>query len=149
MSRTKRVGRGNLLEIEPEIMQRPAILRESLFEAAVARVRDMIIEGELAPGARLQERALCDLLHVSRTPLREALRVLAAEGLVELLPSRRAVVRRMSIAEVLNTFEVIGVLEALAGKLAASRIAESELARIVELHLKCASMPATFPATTS
>jgi len=125
-----------LLDLETQVTSPPVILRESLVEAAVLRIRDMIVEGKLTPGARLQERVLCQLLDISRTPLREALHGLAAEGLVELLPSRGAIVRRMSVTEILNTFEVIGVLDALAGKVAAGRIADAEIARIEALHEK-------------
>jgi DNA-binding GntR family transcriptional regulator len=123
-----------LLDLDVQVTPRQTIQRESLVEAAVARIRDMIVEGGFAPGARLQERVLCQLLDISRTPLREALHVLAAEGLVELLPSRGATVRRMSVAEILNTFEVIGVLDALAGKAAAGRMADAEIARVEGLH---------------
>jgi DNA-binding GntR family transcriptional regulator len=94
----------------------------------------MIVEGAFPPGARLQERVLCQLLDISRTPLREALHVLAAEGLVELLPSRGATVRRMSVAEILNTFEVIGALDAVAGKAAAKRMQDGEIVRVEKLN---------------
>jgi len=64
------------------------ISRRPLHEEAVDRLRDLIIQGRLAPGARLNERVLCQQLGISRTPLREAFKVLATEGLVELLPNR-------------------------------------------------------------
>src|SRR5215471_1859436 len=62
----------------------------TIHQDVVAALRDFIIRGELQPGMRLPERGLCDRLKVSRTPLRESLRVLASEGLVELLPNRSA-----------------------------------------------------------
>ncbi|HYD66015.1 GntR family transcriptional regulator, partial [Azospirillum sp.] len=61
------------------------IVRASLHEEVVGRLREMIVEGELPPGDRLNERELCELFGISRTPLREALKVLASEGLVVLL----------------------------------------------------------------
>ena len=67
----------------------------SLHEAVTARLRDLIVAGELPEGSRIVERELCDQLGVSRTPLREAFKVLAVEGLVEILPNRGAVVSRL------------------------------------------------------
>lgn len=106
----------------------------NLHDTVVARLRDRIIEGALPPGARLAERQLCDSLGVSRTPLREALKVLAAEGIVELLPNRGARVARLDESDIENMFEVMGALEALAGRLACRRIGETELAEIGALH---------------
>jgi len=108
--------------------------RRNLHDSVVSRLRDLIIEGEMASGARLAERQLCDSLGVSRTPLREALKVLAAEGLVELLPNRGARVARLDESDIENMFEVMAALEALAGTLACSRISEAELAEIGALH---------------
>src|SRR6185295_18402021 len=92
-----------------------------------ARLRDMIVEGRIPAGSRLNERVLTEELQVSRTPLREAFKILAGEGLVELLPQRGAVVASLSIADIDATFEVMADLEALAGELAAQRITEAEL----------------------
>ena len=88
----------------------------------------------LAPGAKLNERELSEQLQVSRTPLREAIKMLAAEGLVELLPNRGAAVAQMSEQDVADTFEVIAGLEGQSGELAAQRITEAELAEIRALH---------------
>ncbi|MGH8765245.1 MAG: GntR family transcriptional regulator, partial [Burkholderiales bacterium] len=68
------------------------ISRRPLHEEAADRLRDLIVQGKLAPGARLNERLLTAQLGLSRTPLREAFKVLATEGLIELLPNRGAVV---------------------------------------------------------
>jgi DNA-binding GntR family transcriptional regulator len=106
----------------------------NLHDTVVSRLRDLIIEGALAPGARLHERQLCDSLGVSRTPLREALKVLASEGIVELSPNRGSRVARLDESDVANMFEVMGALEALAGTLACRRIGEAELAEIGALH---------------
>ena len=66
---------------------------QSLHDEILSRLRDHIVEGNIADGGRVPERQLCEMLSISRTPLREALKVLAAEGLVELLPNRGARVR--------------------------------------------------------
>jgi DNA-binding GntR family transcriptional regulator len=108
--------------------------RRNLHDSVVSRLRDLIIEGEMASGTRLAERQLCDSLGVSRTPLREALKVLAAEGLVELLPNRGARVAHLDEGDIENMFEVMGALEALAGTLACRHIGEAELAEIGALH---------------
>src|ERR1700738_2048711 len=94
------------------------ISRISLHDETVSRLRAMILEGELLPGSRIAERELCDRFGISRTPLREALKVLAAEGLVELLPHRGARVSRLSDHELRDAFEIVSALEALAGELA-------------------------------
>jgi len=100
------------------------------------RLRQLIVEGEIAPGAKLNERALSELLQVSRTPLREAIKMLAAEGLVALLPNRGAVAAQLSAQDVADTFEVIAGLEGQSGELAAERITAPELAEIRALHFE-------------
>src|SRR5919202_3288251 len=100
--------------------------RGSLHERLVGALRDLIIEGELEAGARVPERLLCERFGVSRTPLREALKALASEGLVELLPNRGARVTRLTPEDVEDMFQVMGALEALSGTLACGRITEPE-----------------------
>jgi DNA-binding GntR family transcriptional regulator len=97
-------------------------------------LRDSIVEGRLPPGARVPERELCAELGVSRTPLREALKVLAAEGLVELFPNRGARVREFTATDVRELFELLAALESAAGRLACSRIEDAEVATIERLH---------------
>src|SRR3546814_15886652 len=79
------------------------ISRMGLHEQVAARLRTMLVEGVIQPGAKLNERELCEKLRVSRTPLREAIKLLAAEGLVDLLPNRGAVAVRLTEADVMNT----------------------------------------------
>ncbi len=110
------------------------IARRSLHDEVVTRVRDLIIEGALAPGLRIHEGQLCDKLGISRTPLREALKVLAAEGLIELMPNRGAVVRRPTPPEVLDTLVVIGALEALAAEYACRAASDAEIAALRQIH---------------
>jgi DNA-binding GntR family transcriptional regulator len=105
----------------------------TLAGALADRLRQMIIEGELPPGMRLNERALCDRLGASRTPLREAFRLLAAEHLVELQPNRGAQVVSLSDDDIRESFEVMGALEALAGELACRHMTSAELAEVKAL----------------
>ncbi len=115
-----------------------AIDRQVLHAAVAAQLRDMITEGVLAPGERLNERVLCEQLGISRTPLREAFKVLATEGLIVLLPNRGAQVAQLSREEVVHAFQVMGALEGLSGELACAHITDRELAEIRELHRQMA-----------
>ena len=110
------------------------ISRLALHDQVAARLRTMLIEGHIAPGAKLNERELCEQLRVSRTPLREAIKLLAAEGLVDLLPNRGAVAVKLTEADVANTFELLSMLEAMSGELAAQRITDEELAELRALN---------------
>ena len=106
----------------------------SLHDEVLSRLREYIVEGNLDDGARIPERELCLRFGISRTPLREALKVLSSEGLVELLPNRGARVRTMRAEDIREAFDMIGGLEALAGRLACERISEAEIAEIEALH---------------
>ena len=124
---------------QPDIEARPTgksepITRSTLHDELVERLRVLILDGELEPDTRVPERELCERYGVSRTPLREALKVLASEGLLELLPNRGAIVSRLTFDVVDEMFPVIGALEALAGELACARITEEEIAEIRAMH---------------
>jgi DNA-binding GntR family transcriptional regulator len=106
----------------------------SLHDEILSRLRDYIVEGNIPDGARISERQLCEMLKVSRTPLREALKVLASEGLVELLPNRGARVRPLNADDIRELFDLMGGLEGLAGRLACERIADEEILKIEQLH---------------
>ena len=113
-----------------------AIDRQGLSAAVTSQLRTMIVEGVLPPGARLNERVLCEQLEVSRTPLRDAFKTLAAEGLIDLLPNKGAAVARMSVEETEETFEVMGALEGLSGQLACERITDAEISEIRALQFE-------------
>ena len=119
------------LTMSAEIISIP---RSGLHEQVAHRLRQMLVENRLPPGAKLNERELSESLHVSRTPLREAIKMLAAEGLVELLPNRGAIALALTESDVLNTFEVMAGLEAQSGELAARRITDAELLEIKAMH---------------
>src|SRR5580693_4761908 len=112
----------------------PKVERQRLHDTVVEHIRRFIVEGVLEPGKKLNERELCETLGISRTPLREALKVLASEGLIEISPNRGASVLKMSEAELRETFELMSGLEAFSGELAAERITLSEIAEIKALH---------------
>ncbi|MHA6345684.1 GntR family transcriptional regulator [Roseivivax sp. CAU 1761] len=96
-------------------------------------LRAKILEGELPEGEKVREVALTQEFGVSRTPLREAMKMLAAEGLIELIPNRGAIVSRQSEAELAEAFPVLAALERLAGEFAARNATEEDIARIEEM----------------
>ena len=108
--------------------------KRPLHEAVIDRLRDMIVQGDLVPQTKLNERVLCERLGISRTPLREAIKFLASEGLVELLPNRGAVVAPLDPQRVQEIFVVMGGLEALAGELACRDATDADISEIRALH---------------
>ncbi|MFN5178389.1 GntR family transcriptional regulator [Limnohabitans sp.] len=96
----------------------PPIARTALHEEVTQRLREMIVELRLKPGERIQELEVARQLGVSRTPIREAIKVLTAEGLVELLPLRGAIVKSFSARDARNMLDVIALLEEHAGRCA-------------------------------
>ena len=110
------------------------IAQQSLHDELLNRLRKMIIEGQFVPGDKIPERQLCDQFGVSRTPLREALKVLAAEGLVQLAPNRGAMVAAFSPEELEECLPMVATVESLAGELACANITDEEIAAIKALH---------------
>lgn len=116
--------------------------RRPLHEETVDQLRDLIVQGVLAPGSRLNERVLTARLGVSRTPLREAIKLLATEGLVELLPNRGAVVAPIEAKRIAETFAVMGALESLAGELVCAQASDESIAEIRAMHYEMLAMHA-------
>ncbi|MFK0095761.1 GntR family transcriptional regulator [Pseudomonas sp. NPDC090592] len=112
------------------------IERMHLHDTVLDHLRRFVIEGTLKPGIKINERELCEVLGISRTPLREALKVLAMEGLIELRPNRGARVAQMSDVEIRETFELMSGIEAFNGQLACERITDSEVQTIRSLHFQ-------------
>jgi DNA-binding GntR family transcriptional regulator len=110
------------------------IVRPALQDEIVARLRQMIGDGALLPGSRIPERQLGAQLGVSRTPLREAFRILASDGLLELTPRRGATVKKLQPDEINHMFQVLEVLEALAGELACEAMGDEDVAAIGKMH---------------
>jgi DNA-binding GntR family transcriptional regulator len=110
--------------------------KEFVHNDLLDNLREVFVRGEVPAGQKVPEAQLCERFGVSRTPLREALKVLAAEGQVELLPNRGARVRELTLQEVDGLFAVAGALEALAGEQACERIAQEELDALADLHTR-------------
>jgi len=105
-----------------------------LASQVASTLRDMIVQDELKPGTRIRERQLSERLNVSRTPLREAIRILVSEKLVESLPNRGAVVADPNPTQVRQMLEVLGGMEALGGRIATQVASDDEIAEIRALH---------------
>lgn len=123
---------------ETALINAPAepIVRRTLHDELLDRLRQMIIDGDMTPGDKVPEKELCKRFGVSRTPLREALKVLANEGLVTLTPNRGAMVSELTMDDLEDAFPVMGALEALSGELACANITNTELEDIRKLHEK-------------
>jgi DNA-binding GntR family transcriptional regulator len=120
------------MQSEPQ----PIFIRPSLHVQLVDHLRQMIVEGTLTAGRKIPERELCDRFGVSRTPLREALKVLASEGLVRLLPNRGAIVHALTIDELHEVAPIMEALEGLCGEIAATQVSDDEIEAITKLHLR-------------
>jgi DNA-binding GntR family transcriptional regulator len=108
--------------------------KPQINETAYLALREKIISGELAPGAPLSERAICEELEVSRTPLREAIKMLAREGLVEISATRRARVASLSLDEAANMLTLLAALEGLSGEQACQKISAKDIAYLETLQ---------------
>lgn len=117
------------LSLRPIMNDPPSQVRNKVH----TRLRKAIIHGELQPGERLVERKLAARLKVSRTPVREAIRVLEREGLVSHVPRVGAVVAEVDPADVLDVYRIRAVLEGLAARLAAERVGTEALEKLTRL----------------
>ncbi len=110
------------------------ISRHSLHGELTERLRDMIIEGQLLPGTRINEGPLGKALGVSRTPMREAIKFVASEGLIELVPGRGAVIKTLTQRDVREMLEVLCGLETLAARIGCRVATAGQIAAIAALH---------------
>lgn len=108
----------------------------ALHASVVSQMRSLIVTGALAPGAKLNERELCEKLAVSRTPVREAIKTLIQDGLLRALPNQSAVVSELEIDHVNALIDVVSVIEGLAGELAAKNAGDEAVAEIGMLHYR-------------
>jgi DNA-binding GntR family transcriptional regulator len=112
----------------------PQSVPKTLADRLRMQISDDIVRGMLAPGAMLDETELARRFNVSRTPVREALRLLVSSGLVESRPHRSAVVARPGKTQLLEMFEALRELEALCAGLAAARTTPQERADLVRIN---------------
>lgn len=124
---TGKLSKVNLNDYKP--------LREVIFNT----IREAIIVGELKPGERLMEVQLAEKMGVSRTPVREAIRKLELEGLVEMLPRKGAHVADLSVKDIMDVLEVRSTLDGLASALSASRITDEELKELKHVQTQFAN----------
>ena len=114
------------------------IRRPTLHEEVVDRIREMISQGELPVGTRVPEKELCAKFGISRTPLREALKVCANDGVITLLPNRGAWITQLTPEDVDELFPIMGSLEALSGELACCNATDADVAEVKALHYEMA-----------
>src|SRR6187402_695959 len=114
------------------------VIQNSLHDEVAAELRERIFAGELAPGAFLDEVALAEQMKISRTPLREALKVLTAEGLVRHEPRRGCFVSEVTEQDLDEIFPVIALLEGRCAFEAAQHATEADLQALEQLHQKLA-----------
>lgn len=118
----------------PTSMPERRARRRSLHDELVYSLRQMILEGELPPGIRVPEGEICEQFGVSRTPLREALKVLASEGLIVLMPNRGSMVSKVRVEEIADAFEMLAPLEELIGRLVVLRANDEQLQELQRMH---------------
>jgi DNA-binding GntR family transcriptional regulator len=114
----------------------PTRARGTLSETLRAQLEEMIVDGRLKPGERLDEFELAQRFKVSRTPVREAVKALVAVGLIEVRPRQGLVVATISIPVLLEMFQMMASLEGLCAKLAARRATQAERATLREIHAR-------------
>ena len=116
------------------------IQRRTLHDEVVDRMRDMIIEGELRAGQRINETELCGHLGVSRTPVREAIKTLASEGLIAAVRNKGAIVNHLGADEILQLLEAAAMIEQHAAIVGVIRGTDEEIAEICSLHKEMRSL---------
>jgi DNA-binding GntR family transcriptional regulator len=119
---------------EMSLPQRDTLLRPNLKEAVAARIRELIFSGRLRPGTKIDQDELADELGVSKLPVREALITLESEALVRNIPRRGAFVAHLSRVDVMDHYNVFGMVSGLAAERAATALSDDELADVVELN---------------
>ena len=123
------LNRSNLL-----IMKK--IIAGYLAQEAAQRIREMIRKGKLKKGDRILEEPMCQAMGVSRTPLREALRILSSEGLIQLIPNKGAYVAQPSIDEIGEMFHVMSILEGECARACAEKMDPEGMKRLDDLYWK-------------
>ncbi|MBD3679989.1 MAG: GntR family transcriptional regulator [Rhodobacteraceae bacterium] len=125
--------RAQNLDLDDGGAEQLSLSRPVLAVRVADALRELILEGKLAGGEKIREKELTELFGVSRTPLREAMKILASEGLIELIPNRGAVVSEPTASELADAFPILAALEGIAGAQAAERASDEEIAEICRL----------------
>ena len=112
------------------------IEKKTLHEEIASNLRELIMSGELHEGDKIKEDALCNSMGISKTPLREALRVLSVEGLIKLVPNRGSFVSTPTFEEIREMFDVMSVLEGICARAAAKKMSAKDLVTLEKLHNK-------------
>jgi DNA-binding GntR family transcriptional regulator len=107
-----------------------------LAQEAAKRIREMIRKGALKKGDRILEAPMCQAMGVSRTPLREALRILSSEGLIELIPNKGAYVAQPSLKDIGEMFYVMSILEGTCARVCVEKMDDEGLRRLDDLYRK-------------
>jgi DNA-binding GntR family transcriptional regulator len=110
------------------------IKKKTLHEEIANNLRELIMSGELQEGDKIKEDELCSSMGISKTPLREALRVLSVEGLIRLVPNRGSFVSTPTFEEIREMFDVMSVLEGVCARAAAAKMGAKDLATLEKLH---------------
>lgn len=110
------------------------IQKKTLHEEIANNLREMIMSGELREGDKIRENELCDMMGISKTPLREALRVLSAEGLIRLIPNRGSYVTTPTLEEIKEMFDVMVALEGVCARTAVEKMSDRDLKKLEDLH---------------
>ncbi len=113
-----------------------AIQKKTLHEEIANNLREMIMSGELREGDKIKENEFCELMDISKTPLREALRVLSAEGLIRLVPNRGSYVTTPTFKEIKEMFDVMSVLEGVCARTAAEKMSNIDYEKLKKIHLQ-------------
>jgi DNA-binding GntR family transcriptional regulator len=116
------------------VMQK--IRAKTLHQEVAEQIREMIRKGTLVRGQKIDEKVLCEAMGVSRTPVRESLRILHSEGLIDLIPHKGAYVSQPRIEEIKDMFEVMSVLEGMCARVATQKMKEKDFRKIEALHKK-------------
>ncbi len=109
---------------------------KSLSECVMDYLREEMEKGNLKPGARINEKQLCELLGISRTPIREALLQLEKEGFVEILPRKSIRIKKLTLKEIEDIYNAIGILESEAAEIACEKITKEDIKKMEELYQK-------------
>ncbi|MBW2338698.1 MAG: GntR family transcriptional regulator [Deltaproteobacteria bacterium] len=111
-----------------------AIQKKTLHQEIANNLREMIMSGELQEGDKIKENELCIVMEISKTPLREALRVLSAEGLIRLIPNRGSYVTTPTFEEIKEMFDVMSVLEGVCARTAAEKMSSGDFKKLEDIH---------------